>query len=81
MTVKIPGYSSVSGRPEIIVSLMQEARLFDAPVGDDYIEVIVADVERCFEVVLEVKGDSYEERSESLLRELAKHNINKIEEE
>lgn len=81
MTVKIPGYSSLVGTPKVIVNLMQDARFFDAPAGDDYIETIIADVERCFEVVLNVKGNSYEERAESLLRELAKHNIIVIEEE
>lgn len=81
MTVTIPGYSSISGNPEAIIKLMQEARLFDSPTGDDYINCIVQAAWRCFGVALQITGDTYKERAECLLRELAKNNMIYIEEE
>lgn len=80
MTVTIPGYSSLSGNPAAILKLMQSARFFDSPEGDTYIEEVVKDFRRGYGIHLQVTGDTYEERAESLLNELAKHDIIKIEE-
>ena len=81
MTVTIPGYSTLTGQPAAILKLMQEARFFDTPEGDEYIQTIVKDSERLFGITLKVEGETYEERAESLLREMAAHNLIKIEEE
>lgn len=81
MKICIEGSLSIFGTPSDILSQMQEARYFDSPKGDGYIQTITADVKRCFEVDLNIQGDTYEERAESLLRELASHNLIKIEEE
>lgn len=81
MTVTIPGCSSITGTPEVIVRLMKDARFFDALEGDEYIEKIREDIHRCFDIDLHVKGRTYAERAESLLRELAQNNMLTIEEE
>lgn len=81
MTVTIPGYSSIMGQPTTILEVMQHARMFDSPEGDAYIDTVVADVKRLYEVNLIVTGDTYEQRAESLLREMAKANLINIEEE
>lgn len=81
MTVNIPGYSSLSGRPEVVLSLMQKARVFNSLEGDEYIQSIQETAQRCFNIALDVKGDTYEERAESLLREMAAHDMIVIKEE
>lgn len=81
MTVTIKGQATLTGSPEVILSVMQEARYFDAPKGEEYIQTVVADVDRCFGIKLQVEGETYQERAESLLKELAKHDMVKIEEE
>ena len=81
MTVTIPGYSSIIGQPTTILAVMQEARMFDAPKGDAYIDTVVADTKRLYDVNLTVTGDTYEQRAESLLREMAKADLITIEEE
>ena len=81
MTVNIPGYSSISGKPEVVLKLMQEARVFNQLKGDEYIQSVQETAQRCFNIALDVKGDTYEERAESLLKEMAAHDMIKIEEE
>lgn len=81
MTVTIPGYSSISGRPEVVLKLMQEARFLNQLEGDEYIESVKETAQRCFNIALDVKGETYEERAESLLKEMAAHNMITIEEE
>lgn len=81
MTVTIPGYSSITGHPITILTVMQNARMFDSPKGDAYIDAVVADTKRLYGVKLTVTGDTYGERAESLLREMAKADLIKIEEE
>ena len=81
MTVTIKGYTTVSGKPEAILQLMQDARILDNLDGDDYINSIKETAWRCFGIGLQVTGDTYAERAESLLREMAKHNMITIKEE
>lgn len=81
MTVTIPGYSSITGQPTTILAVMQEARMFDSHKGDAYIDTVVSDVKRLFDVKLIIKGDTYAQRAESLLKEMAKANLINIEEE
>lgn len=82
MTVKIEGYSAITGRPEVILSLMQEARMFDAGMpAEDYIETIRETAWRCFGTYLTVTGNTPAERAESLLRSMAKNDMIRIEEE
>ena len=81
MKVKIPGYSSLTGSPETILRLMSEARWYDHLQGNDLIDDIIHTVWRAFGVGLQVTGDTYAERAESLLRELNKANMIEIEEE
>ena len=80
MTVKIPEYSTLIGSPTTILRLMSEARFFDHPEGDDYIQTVQADAKR-LDIDLEVAGDTYEERAESLLKAMAANNMIIIEEE
>lgn len=82
MTVKIEGYTSLTGRPEVILSLMQEARMFDAGMPtEDYIEVIRETAWKCFGIYLTITGDTPAERAESLLRSMHKNEMLTIEEE
>lgn len=72
MTVTIKGYTTLTGKPETILRLMQEARLFDANIdAESYIETIQETALRCFGVPLIVTGNTYAERAESLLRAMA----------
>lgn len=80
MTVKVPGYSTLTGRPETILRLLEETRIWDKAEGDDYINSIIEAVERLWEYRLEVTGDTYEQRAMSLLKELAKYGLITIEE-
>lgn len=75
MTIKIPGYSTLTGRPATILKLMQSARFFDSPEGDAYIEAVVKDCRRAYGIKLNVEGETYDERAESLLRELDRHDF------
>ena len=78
MTIKVPGYTTLSGRPETILRLLEETRIWDKVEGNDYIDSIIEAVERLWEYRLEVTGETYEERAMSLLRELDKHDLIKI---
>lgn len=75
MTVNVPGYTTLSGRPETILRVLEGTQMWDAAAGDDYIEKIQEAVERTQQIHLEVTGDTYEQRAESLLEELAKHGL------
>lgn len=81
MKVTIPGYSTIIGRPERILSVMQEARIFDSQKGDAYINSIRETAKRLFDIDLNVEGETYAERAESLLLEMAKNNMVILEEE
>lgn len=81
MTITIPGYSTLTGQPEMIVKLMQDARFMDSPEGEDYIEEITRTAWRCFGISLQVTGETAAERAESLLREMEKNNMIEIKED
>ena len=81
MKVTVPGYSTVDSSPEAILNLLKEARIFGQAEGDDYIESIKEIAKRCYDLDLNVQGETYEERAESLLREMAKHGLVLIDEE
>lgn len=79
MTIKVPGYTTLSGRPETILRLLEETRIWDKAEGDDYIDSIIEAVERLWGYRLEVTGDTYEQRATSLLKELDKYDLIEIE--
>lgn len=81
MTIKVTGYTTLTGRPEALLRLLDESRVFDKAEGNDYIERIVAAVEQLWGYHLEVSGDTYERRAKSLLKELDRHGLIKIEEQ
>ena len=78
MTVKIPGYSTLTGTPETILRVMQTANFtYISPdeSAEDYLQCLRRRAEKFFGVRLEVTGETYAERAESLLRSLAKNNL------
>ena len=79
-TVRVPGYTSLTGRPETILRLLEETRIWDKVEGNDYIDSIIEAVERLWEYRLEVTGSTYEQRALSLLKELDKYGLITIEE-
>lgn len=79
MTINVPGYTTLTGRPETILRLLEETRIFDKAEGDEYIDSITEAVERLWGYNLEVTGDTYEERALSLLKELDKYGLITIE--
>lgn len=79
MTVRVPGYTTLTGRPETILRLLEETRIWDKVEGNDYIDSIIEAVERLWEYRLEVTGDTYEKRAMSLLKELDKYGLIEIE--
>lgn len=81
MKVHIEGYTTLTGTPAAILKLIQDARLFDETSGDDIIEDITQKAWRFFGIGLQVTGDTYAERAESLLREMDKAHMVTIEEE
>lgn len=81
MRVTVPGYSSLTGSPEAILRLMQEARMTDDLSGEELIQEISHTAWRAFGIGLQVTGDTYAERAESLLREMDKNHMITIEEE
>ena len=81
MRVKIPGYSTLIGNPETILRLMQDARMIDDLSGDDLIKEISRTAWRAFGIGLQVTGETYAERAESLLREMEKAHMVEIEED
>lgn len=80
MTINVPGYTTLTGRPETLLWLLEETRIWDKAEGDDYIASIVEAVEQLWGHRLEVTGDTYEQKAMSLLWELDKHDLIKIEE-
>lgn len=79
MTISIPGYSTLTGAPVAIIKLMQEARFFGSEEsGDDYINSVKEAAKRCYGISLRVKGKTYEERAESLLRQMAQNQMIKL---
>lgn len=81
MTIKVPGYTTLTGSPKAILQLLEQSRIWDKAEGDDYINSIIEAVERLWEYRLEVTGDTYEQRALSLLKELNKYGLIKIIEE
>ena len=81
MTIKVTGYTTLTGRPETLLRLLEETRIFEKAEGNDYIERIVAAVEQLWGYRLEVAGDTYERKAMSLLKELDKYGLIKIEEQ
>lgn len=83
MTVTVKGYSTLTGRPTTLLSLMREARVFDNQEGsqEDYIASVQQAAWRFFGIALQVTGTTAEERAESLLREMAAHNMITIDKE
>lgn len=79
MKVKVEGYNTITGTPEAILQVMQDARYI--PVQGDYIEATQEIMHRCFDIDLHVTGETHSERAESLLREMARANMITIEEE
>lgn len=79
MTITVPGYTTLTGRPETILRLLEETQLWDAATGDSYIQKVQEAVERTQGIRLEVTGATYAQRAASLLRELAKHDLINIE--
>ena len=79
MTITVPGLTTITGRPETILRLLEETQVWDAAAGDTYIEKIQEAVSRAFEIHLDVNGSTYAERAASLLKELAKHDLITIE--
>ena len=80
MTINVPGYTTLTGKPETLLRLLEETRIWDNATGDDYIVSIVEAVERIWGHHLEVTGNTYEQKAMSLLRELDKYGLIKIEE-
>lgn len=81
MKITIPGYGTLTGSPVALLRIMQDARMFDKRSEEDLIEEITHTIWRAFGIGLQVEGDTLAERAESLLREMAKNEIVKIEEE
>ena len=82
MTIHVPGFTTLTGRPATILRLLEETRIFDKAEGNEYIDSIVEAVERLWGHRLNVTGSTYEQRALSLLEELDKYGlINIIKEE
>lgn len=81
MKVRVPGYTTLTGTPVAILRLMQDARIMDHASGDDLIEEVCRTAWRAFGIGLQITGDTYAERAESLLREMDKNQMINIEEE
>lgn len=79
MKVKIEGYNTITGTPEAILQVMQDARYL--PISGDYIDAVQDTVHRFFDIDLHVEGSTQAERAESFLREMARANMITIEEE
>lgn len=76
MKVEIPGFTTLYGSPVTILRLMQEVRRFDDCKDlDEYIRIMQENGRRLLGVALNVEGDTLEERAESLLREMAAHEL------
>ena len=81
MTIRIPGYTTLSGRPAAILRLMQDARMFDsAGTPDEYIAKVVQAAWNFYGIALNVTGDTITARAESLLREMNRNGMIEITE-
>ncbi len=78
MTINIPGYSTLTGNPVTILAVLEQARIFNKTAGNEYIDSVIETANRLFDITLEVKGTTYAERAESLLREMAAHKMIEI---
>ena len=79
MTIRIPGYTTLSGRPAAILRVMQDARMFDSagPPDEDSAKIIQA-TRSFYGIALNVTGDTIAARAESLLREMSRHGMIEI---
>lgn len=81
MKIEIPSYTTLSGRPLTILRMIQDAQFFSEQTPAD-LETFILDLRqniwRVFGIGIDVQGTTIEERAESLLREMDKHNIIKI---
>ncbi len=92
MKVTIPGCSTITGKPEVILHLLRTTLdirrgntqrtipVCDEEEGEKYIKYLCSIYKRRG-IEFNITGDSYSERSESLLKEMEKHNLIKIHEE
>ena len=81
MTVHIPGFSTLTGKPVTILRLMREARFFaDVQSDEEYIELMQQSAWRIFNVNLDVEGSTIDQRAESLLRSMADNGLIKLAE-
>lgn len=78
MKIKIEGYNTITGTPEAILQVMQDARFIPER---NYIEATQEILQRCFDTELHVEGTTDAERAESFLREMARAQMIEIEEE
>ena len=79
MTIRIPGYTTLSGRPAAILRVMQDARMFDsAGTPDEYIAKIIQAAWSFYGIALNVTGGTIAARAESLLREMSRHGMIEI---
>ena len=79
MTVTVPGYTTLTGRPETILRILEDTQMWDSATGDAYIEKVQEAVERTRDIHLQVEGSTYEQRAKSLLHELARNGLINIE--
>ena len=81
MTITIPGYTSLTGRPHTILRLMLDARLWDpkSMTVEEYIKTVKTEAWRFYGILLNVTGDTIEEQAESLLREMARYHLIEIQ--
>ena len=76
MTINIPGYTTLSGRPAAILRVMQDARMFDsAGTPDEYITKVVQAAWNFYGITLNVTGDTLAAPAESLLHEMSRHGM------
>lgn len=81
MTIRIPGYTTLSGRPAAILRVMQDARMFDAAgTPDEYIAKIIQAAWNFYGIALNVTGDTIAARAESLLKEMNRNHMIEITE-
>lgn len=68
------------GPTELCGTLREEATFFDGETLDDYLDWVVANIERGSGHTLEIKGPDEGARCESFVRELVRIGLAKIEE-
>lgn len=76
MKIYIPGYSTVEGKPETIIRIMQHGRRLDSTEPlEEFIQTVQQDVFRIYNISLCVDGETIAEKAESLLHGFAKINL------